>query len=291
MRIAARVIGIMMVTMCAAIFPVSIILSIFLGWSGPISILLPLAPFGLVIGILLIVFGFKKNNKKFEKALMSNFKQQNKLVVNDHIVLQANRQNPTVDNIQVFYNNEYICMIKEFETQFPNAYASLLKNLSQMTYSNATQVIQPEAKQEEKDERVLENYIKKIESYNVDITDTEVSTALYETSALLKHLVKLMDQYPKTSTKLTKLQEYYLPIVLDILENYYKVNATQHNDEQLLSIKQRLIQSIVLINEAIENITSSLFEEERLNLSADMSVLESLLKKDGLVEEDVLKAK
>ena len=35
------------------------------------------------------------------------------------------------------------------------------------------------------------------------------------------------------------------------------------------------------------NITSSLFEEEKMNLNADMSVLETLLKKDGLIEDEM----
>ena len=42
-----------------------------------------------------------------------------------------------------------------------------------------------------------------------------------------------------------------------------------------------------MINEAIKNITSSLFEEEKMNLNADMSVLETLLKKDGLIEDEM----
>lgn len=46
-------------------------------------------------------------------------------------------------------------------------------------------------------------------------------------------------------------------------------------------------EKIILINEAIKNITSSLFDEEMMNLSADMTVLENILKQDGLVQDDM----
>ena len=47
------------------------------------------------------------------------------------------------------------------------------------------------------------------------------------------------------------------------------------------------MKTIILINEAIKNITSSLFDEEMMNLSADMTVLENILKQDGLVQDDM----
>ncbi|MGN1343623.1 MAG: hypothetical protein ACI4U3_03535, partial [Traorella sp.] len=94
------------------------------------------------------------------------------------------------------------------------------------------------------------------------------------------YLQGLLLEYPQDNNKIKKLKDYYLPILLDILKNYCKVRKTQDAS----SLKKKLNQTIVLVNEAIRNITQSLFEHEKLNLNADMNVLESLLKKDGVID-------
>jgi len=91
----------------------------------------------------------------------------------------------------------------------------------------------------------------------------------------------LLLEYPQENDKIKKLDQYYLPILLDILDNYCKVSKTNHAD----SIKNKLNQTLVLVNDAIKNVTQSLFDDEKLNLNVDMDVLEKLLKKDGLVME------
>ena len=49
-----------------------------------------------------------------------------------------------------------------------------------------------------------------------------------------------------------------------------------------------LLKTILLINEALKTIVTSLTQEYFMDLSADMTTLETLLKKDGLVKEGSL---
>ena len=48
------------------------------------------------------------------------------------------------------------------------------------------------------------------------------------------------------------------------------------------------MKTLLLINEALKSITTSLTQEYFMDLSADMTTLETLLKKDGLVKEGSL---
>ena len=60
------------------------------------------------------------------------------------------------------------------------------------------------------------------------------------------------------------------------------------NHEEFQKTHQRLLKTILLINEALKTIITSLTQEYFMDLSADMTTLETLLKKDGLVKEGSL---
>ena len=84
--------------------------------------------------------------------------------------------------------------------------------------------------------------------------------------------------------KLNKLYEYYLPILLGILENYKRLSEASIKGEEYRQCEVQLVKTIKLINEALKTIYNSLHESEYMNLNADINTLQSLLKQDGLVE-------
>lgn len=212
---------------------------------------------------------------KLEKKIIKKMKQNSTLDINEHIYIE-NTGNEFKD-IYVYYNNEKICSLKEFEEKYPGKYDQLLEKIN----NTKIQILQPIQETQERPKAIFNEIIDQIDSYNIDIPDEEISLGLYNCSNQLKYLQKLLLEYPQENDKIKKLDQYYLPILLDILDNYCKVSKTSNAD----SIKNKLNQTLVLVNEAIKNVTQSLFDDEKLNLNVDMDVLEKLLKKDGLVME------
>ena len=125
---------------------------------------------------------------------------------------------------------------------------------------------------------------------NIEISNEQITNGLYEVTAYLKQIDMIEKEFPDSKEKTKKLTQYYLPILIDILESYKQLNKSARNHEEFKKTEERLQKTILLINEALKTISYSLTQEYFMDLSADMSTLEALLKKDGLVTEGTLKA-
>ena len=235
----------------------------------------------------------KKLLAKLDQQVKAYFQSNDQLKINDAVLLQVKKAGyNTYEDLDVYYNEELICKFGEFEQYFPESYQSFLNKLEAKSYlmqPPVSEKVVEEIKEDDENENiiVISGFIKTIESYNIDITDEVISQGLYSSVALLKQLVLLQEKYPKTNRKLTKLTSHYLPILTEILKNYTTVSSTHADRNEVDDMREKLNKTIILINEAIKNITSSLFQEEMMNLSADMTVLENILKSDGLIEDEM----
>lgn len=263
----------------------------------PIEQFIPFIP-AFIISIVLLASSDKassKNagkNQRLDEQVKAYFANNDTLEISDSITLRKPlNEGLTFNNLVVLYNDEVIGKMIEFNQYFPEAYKTLSNRTKTATF------IKPEPKKAEPEpmpQSTLQSeasaskaYIDQINEYNTTIPDEKLSEALYSTTAMLKHLDILQTKYPKSNHKLDKLYQHYLPILLEILKNYVAVVNAHADKDEVAAVKQKLMKTIILINEAIKNITSSLFDEEMMNLSADMTVLENILKQDGLVRDEM----
>lgn len=226
-----------------------------------------------------------------DRRLSLFFKEEEKLPITDSIFLMTQKGVYTsVDELYITMQEDCVATLKEFGKSYPAMYNDILSMLIKFSQ---TEIEQQSEEQAQKEDEVINDtyqFIEKINELNNEIENEQITNGLYQTCALLKHIAILEKKFPESSDKLNKLKQYYLPILLDILENYKQLNPTAHNHEEFKKSEERLIKTIILINEAIKTITMDMHEEDFINLSADISTLEALLKKDGLVKEGTMEA-
>ena len=192
----------------------------------------------------------------------------------------------TVDNLYISYKDEKVCQLKEFKSYYPEAYDKVIAALSQLAKQGGK--VKEEKKTEVKEKKEpfsdAEKFIDQINTLNNGLSNEEVTNSLYQTCELLKQ-IDLVDREDGTvDPKLNKLYEYYLPILIGILENYKRLSDSAIKDEEFKKCETQLFKTIKLINEALKTIYNSLHESDYMNLNADINTLQSLLKQDGLVE-------
>ena len=240
------------------------------------------------------------------EALSRYFRTHEKLPLLEEISLRPEKAEYTgLRNLVLLKDDDCIGTLDEFGERYPRLYNEILRLLVEFAKQPQTEEKpqttadqKPEVPAEEADlpqaepaqpelDRA-EAYIEKINALNTEIANEAITNGLYQTCALLKHLAIAEEKFPENKDKLDKLYQYYLPILLDILENYKNIGQSASNHEDFHEAEDRLNKTIILINEAMKTISATMAEDDLMSLSADMTTLEALLKKDGLVQEGTL---
>ena len=236
------------------------------------------------------------------ERLKDYFNEYAELPVMEDINLRLkNKSYRSLNSLNIFKNNDYVCSLAEFGYQYPKTYNKILRLLlsfamdenpeyKQSNKSTSKVTKKKVEKEEPKVEARADSFITIIDDLNTAIPDEEISNGLYESTALLKQIKTIEETFPSSSEKLDKLYSYYLPILVNILNQYKDLEKTQHNDK-FKQTKEKLQKTIILINDAMKTLTATLCEDDILNVSADISTLEAILKKDGLVGEGIMKKK
>ena len=274
-------------------------LAIFLSVFGLGSIIWPIFVFGLVFSVLAggkekKTASSKSNNKnrktednqKAISALRQYFEANTSLQLEGGLVLKKeNSQLSFLDNLVLYLDDDQVATLDEFKKTYPSTYNDLLQQCLVLIESGQ---VQPAKETKKETPTNIEYYIELLNAQNLDIDNEEVSNGLYEVCAYLKQIDLVVKQFPQSQEKTAKLTRYYLPILLEILDSYKQLDKSVRNHEEFQKTHQRLLKTILLINEALKTIITSLTQEYFMDLSADMTTLETLLKKDGLVKEGSL---
>ena len=201
----------------------------------------------------------------------------------------------SLKSLNVYMKDDYVCSFEEFGNKYTDIYDQIMnwliafakeRNTSGIfteSTSQSTKVNEPDGK------ATIDDFMKKIDDLNTEIPDEDISNGLYETNALLKQIGDIETKFPGKSEKLTKLYKYYLPMLISNLNQYKELQSAQTN-ENFQNTKLKLQKNVTLINEAMKTLAASLCEEDFINLSADISTLESLLRKDGLAGDNRMSA-
>ena len=219
-------------------------------------------------------------------------------------LVKAGSNFANLSSLEVYKDHSYLCSMSEFQNRFPDSYRIMIDSLYERANRELNQMGDnivdveatptpeaPKPKAAEKEElSQAQKFINEINALNTNIPDDKISKDLYETCAYLKQINDLSKKLPNTKDKLNRLYEHYLPILIKILQQYESLQVAT-SDPAYEETKEKLSKTIQLINTAMKNIISSMTDQDFINLSADISTLEAVLKKDGLTNDDQLLAR
>lgn len=84
--------------------------------------------------------------------------------------------------------------------------------------------------------------------------------------------------------------DYYLPMTVKLLNAYADMDTQPIQGETIQNSKREIEATLDTLTAAFEKLLDDLFEDTALDVSSDISVLNTLLAQEGLTEDALLKS-
>ncbi|ADL52797.1 5-bromo-4-chloroindolyl phosphate hydrolysis family protein [Clostridium cellulovorans] len=133
------------------------------------------------------------------------------------------------------------------------------------------------------------NYIDQIKVANDAIEGEEISEKLFRLEKIVNEIFNYLESNPEKLREVNKFMNHYLPITLKLVNSYKDLNDLPVQGDNIKNAKNEIEKSLDLINVAFEKMLDDLFGKMAMDISTDISVLETLFSQEGLTKDDLKK--
>jgi len=120
---------------------------------------------------------------------------------------------------------------------------------------------------------------------NEAIEDETISAQIDRLEAVSREIFAQVQAEPKKLPQIRKFMDYYLPTTLKLLNAYDRMGATGVAGENITSTMERVENMMATIVIAFEKQLDSLFGADAMDISTDITVLETMMAREGLAGE------
>ena len=134
-------------------------------------------------------------------------------------------------------------------------------------------------------------FLRDIRKCNDDIPGQEISEKISRMELIVQRIFQRAEAHPEIVPDLKKLMDYYLPMTVKLLRAYADMDAQPVQGQTIQNSKKEIEDTLDTLNQAFESLLDDLFKDTAMDVSSDISVLQTLLARDGLTEDDLTKMK
>ena len=107
---------------------------------------------------------------------------------------------------------------------------------------------------------------------------------MYRMEMIIGKIFDHVKKYPQKADRLSQFQNYYMPMTIKLVETYRDLDGQPIEGENIKKVKQEIEGTLDTINEAYEKLYDSMYQETAMDVSSDISVLRTLLAREGLTK-------
>ncbi len=174
--------------------------------------------------------------------------------------------------------------MREMEEQVRKKEDILRQKQAEKDNCNKKDTLEPEVRKAINEGR---QYVQKIKSANIEIPGEEISRKLDRLEKVTGKIFDYVESHPEKFPEIKKFTEYFLPTTLKLLNAYREFNYQPIRGENISTAKKEIEDTMDTINLAFENLLDDLFQDAAMDVSTDISVLETMLAQEGLSQKNI----
>lgn len=132
-------------------------------------------------------------------------------------------------------------------------------------------------------------YLQQIRAVNDALPGEEISGKLNQLEKVTARIFECVGQHPEKLPDIRRFIRYYMPTTLKLVKSYEEFELQPVQGENITKAKEEILRALDTVNIAFANLLDTLFADDALDVSADISTLETLLKQEGLTGSDFKK--
>ena len=129
--------------------------------------------------------------------------------------------------------------------------------------------------------------VEEMKRLDENIEDEKISQAIRKLEQTSQAIFQQVREAPEKLPQIRKFMDYYLPTTLKLLNAYDRMSSVGVGGENIDSTKERVEAIMDTIVAAFDKQLDGLFGAEALDVSADITVLETMLAREGLAGDQM----
>lgn len=124
--------------------------------------------------------------------------------------------------------------------------------------------------------------VQEIKTLNQRIPGVKISTQIAQLETLTNQIISYVIEHPEKLPQIRRFMDYYLPTTLKLLNAYARMEDSGMDGENVGATKVKIEEIMDTIVSAFSKQMNALFADEAMDLVTDITVMENMLKQEGL---------
>jgi len=119
------------------------------------------------------------------------------------------------------------------------------------------------------------------------IPDPELSRQMEQLDDVANRIFRTVAEQPQKAPQIRRFMDYYLPTTLKMLQGFRKMDERKVEGENAESTRWQIRQAMDVVLKAFNKQLDTLYQDDLLDISTDIDVLETMLRQDGLIDSGI----
>ena len=119
------------------------------------------------------------------------------------------------------------------------------------------------------------------------IPDSSLSDKLDQLENKCAEIFRAVYDKPNKASQIRKFMDYYLPTTLKMVRGYRMLDERGITGQDAVYARNRIDDALLVVLQGCEKMLDKLYQDDVLDLTTDIDVLEQMLKRDGLTESEL----